>query len=161
MRNRLDSVWSGPGRGSIVKGCSNARGIEDAYRVSITSSTGVTTARYKVIIVGGDLAMGRSLEVLLQAAGYDAWFQPDPSGAGLDKLLADCCLLLIAPSLSAESHKSLTNTVMLSATKIPILRLLPTNGGEVVGIQGVDFVPWPCPVEELKLRIRAALLAQD
>ena len=106
--------------------------------------------------------MGKSLEVLLQVAGYDAWFQLESSAAGLDELFADCCLLLIAPGLSADSHKALTDMVMLSeATKIPVLRLLPTNGGEVVGIQGVDLVPWPCPMEELKLRIRAALLAQD
>ena len=105
--------------------------------------------------------MGRSLEALLQVAGYDASFQPEPLAAELDKLLADSCLLLLAPGLSTEFHKALTNMVMLSAMKIPVLRLLPTNGGEVVGIQGVDFVPWPCPMEELKLRIRATLLDQD
>ncbi len=104
--------------------------------------------------------MGRSLEVLLQAAGYDAWFQPEPLADGLAKWLAGSRLLLVGPGLSADSRKALTDMLMCT-TKIPVLRLLPANGGEVVGIQGVDSVPWPCPMEELKRRIRAALLAQD
>jgi hypothetical protein len=127
----------------------------------MTSSTGVTTARDRVIVVGGDPAMGRSLQILLQVAGYDAWFQPEPLADGLGELLAESRLLLVAPGLSADSRKALTDMLMCTATRIPILQLLPANRGEVVGIQGVDFVPWPCPMEELRRRIRAALLAQD
>ena len=109
--------------------------------------------------------MGRSLEALLQAAGYEARFQPEPSADGLGGLPADSRLLLIAPGLSAEVRKALADTVVDTAkarraTKIPILELLPANGGEQ-GMPGVGVAPWPCSVEELQQRIRAALLAQD
>jgi hypothetical protein len=113
-----------------------------------------------VIVVGGDPAMGRSLEALLQSVGYDARFQPEPLTDGLGELLADSRLLLVAPGLSVESHKALTPAAMGPTTKIPVLELLPANGGEAVGIQGADAVPWPCPPEELQRRIRAALLVQ-
>jgi len=103
--------------------------------------------------------MGRSLEALLQATGYDARFQPEPSADGLGGLLADSHLLLIAPGLSAEIRKALVDVVMDPATKIAVLELLPANGGEQ-NIQGVGVAPWPCSVEELQRRIRAALLAQ-
>ena len=104
--------------------------------------------------------MGRSLEALLQAAGYEARFQPEASADGLGGLLADSRLLLIAPGLSAECRKALVDIAMAPATKIPVLELLPVNGGEVVGIQGADAVPWPCPMEALQQRIQAALLTQ-
>ena len=118
----------------------------------------MTTAQDKVIVVGGDPVTGRSLEVLLQAVGYDARFQPEPLADGLGELLADSPLLLIAPGLSAESRKTVIDTAMRSATKIPVLELRPANGGEVVGIQQGEAAPWPCPVEELQRRVRAALL---
>jgi len=114
-----------------------------------------------VIVVGGDPVVVRSLEALLQAAGYDARFQPEPLADRLGELLADCRLLLVVPALGAESRKALTNVVTRTAPKIPVLELLPANGGEAVGIQGADAVPWPCPLEELKQKIQKALLAQD
>ena len=120
----------------------------------------MTTAGARVIVVGGDPVMGRSLEALLQATGYEARFQPEPSADGLGGLLADSHLLLIAPGLSAEIRKALVDVVMDPATKIAVLELLPANGGEQ-NIQGVGVAPWPCSVEELHRRIRAALLAQD
>ena len=113
-----------------------------------------------MIVVGGDPVVGRSLEVLLQAAGYDVRFHPEPLADGLSGLLADCRLLLVVPALSAESRKALTDAVIRTATKIPILQLRPANRGEAVGIQGAYAVPWPCPLEELQQRIQAALLDQ-
>jgi len=40
-------------------------------------------------------------------------------------------------------------------------KLLPANEEEVVNIQGADVALWPCTMEELQRRIRAALLDQD
>jgi len=115
-----------------------------------------------VIVVGGDPVMGRSLEAMLQAAGYDVCFQPEPLADGLGEVLADSRLLLVAPGLNAESRRALTDVVVSSATKIPVLELLPANGGEVVGIQQrVGVAPWPCSVEELQRRVLAALLARN
>ena len=105
--------------------------------------------------------MGRSLEALLQAAGYDGRFEPEPLADGLGELLADSRLLLVAPGLSVESREAIADTALRPATKIPVLELLPANGGEAIGIQGADVVPWPCPLGELRRRIRAALLAQE
>ncbi len=105
--------------------------------------------------------MGRSLEVLLQAAGYDTRFQREPLADELGALLTDSRLLLIAPSLSTESRKTLADIAVGPAKKTPVLELLPTDGGKEVGIQGADAAPWPCSLETLKQRVRAALLAQD
>jgi hypothetical protein len=114
-----------------------------------------------VIVVGGEPATGRSLEALLQGAGHEAWFQPEPLRDGLGELLADSCLLLVAPGLRTESREALTIAAMRPARKIPVLELLPANGGEAIGIQGADVAPWPCPLEELQRRIRVALLVQE
>ena len=113
-----------------------------------------------MIVVGGDPVVGRSLEVLLQAAGYDARSHPKPAADGLDELLVDAGVLLVGPALSAEARNALTDVVIRTATKIPILELLPASEGEAVGIQGADAVPWPCPLEALQQRIQAALLHQ-
>jgi len=104
--------------------------------------------------------VGRSLEVLLQAAGYDVRFHPEPAANRLDELLVDAGVVLVVPALSTEVRNALTDAVIRTATNIPILELLPASGGEAVGIQGADGVPWPCPMEELQQRIQAALLNQ-
>ena len=121
----------------------------------------MTIARAKVIVVGGEPATGRSLEALLQVAGYDTRFQHEPLTDELGELLADSRLLLVAPGLSVESRKALTDMVMHAATNIPVLELLPANGGEDMGIQGADVAPWPCPLDELRRKIRATLLTQE
>src|SRR5919112_4148524 len=110
----------------------------------------MTTVGAKLIIVGGDPVMGRSLEALLQAAGYEARFQPEASADGLGGLLADSRLLLIAPGLSAECRKALVDIAMAPATKIPVLELLLANGREQQAIQGVGVAPWPCSMDELQ-----------
>lgn len=114
-----------------------------------------------MIVVGRDLAIGRSLEVLLQAAGYDTRFQLEPALDTLGELLAESSLLLILPGLSAEFRNALTEIVTYSAARIPMLELVPANGEEIEGIQGADAAPWPCPMEELQQRIQEALLAQN
>jgi hypothetical protein len=121
---------------------------------------GLTAARAKVIVVGGELVMGRSLEVVLLAAGYDSRLRPEPSADELEELLGDARLLLVAPGLSAGSRNTLTEVVMRTATKIPVLELRPANGGEAVGIQGADPVPWPCTLEELQPKVQSALLTR-
>lgn len=93
--------------------------------------------------------------------GYDGRFQPEPLVDALGELLADSCLLLVAPDLRAESREALTNAAVCPSTKSTILQLIPPGRGEVLGIRGVDNVHWPCPMEELRRRIRAALLARD
>ena len=105
--------------------------------------------------------IGRSLEALLQAAGYDARFQPDLSAEELGGLLADSSLLLVAPDLSAEHRKAFLDVILhpVAPVKIPILELLPANTEQHA--KGNYAVRWPCLMEELKRVIDTALLAQE
>jgi hypothetical protein len=121
----------------------------------------MAAAQSKVTIVGGDPVIGEVLEVLLQAAGYLARFLSEPAIDELGELLAGCQLLIIAPTLSAERREALIDIMLSSVTpvKIPILELLPANGGEQ-HLQGEHTVLWPCPIEELKRAIDDVLLAQ-
>jgi hypothetical protein len=121
----------------------------------------MSTAHTRVAIIGGDPVVGEALEALLQAVGYRTRFLPESvMDELLGELLADSQLLLIAPVLSAERRKVLLE-MMLSPTtpvNIPVLELLPANGGRY--LQGEHIVLWPCSGEELKLAIDALLLDQ-
>jgi hypothetical protein len=119
------------------------------------------TAQAKVAILGGDPVMGEALEVLLQGAGYLARFLSEPDVAQLSALLADSQLLLIAPVVSAERRRVLLDVITRpDMGRIPILELLPANGGER-SVQGRPILPWPCPTEELKQAIDATLLTKE
>ena len=120
----------------------------------------MSTAHTKVAIIGGDPVVGEALETLLQAAGYRTRFLPESVMDKLGEVLADSQLLLVAPVLSAKRQKTLLE-MMLSPTmsvNIPILELLPANGGQ--HLQGEHIVLWPCSGEELKRAIDALLLDQ-
>ena|SRR5215210_6532397 len=117
-------------------------------------------AHTKVAIVGGDPVIGEALEVMLQAVGYRTRFLPESVMDELGELLADSQLLLVAPALSAEGRKALLE-IMLSPTmpvNIPILELLPANGGQ--HLQGEHIVLWPCSMEELNRAIDEVLFDQ-
>jgi hypothetical protein len=121
----------------------------------------MSTARAKVAIIGGDPVVGEVLEVMLQAAGYRTRFQPESVMDDLPgDLLADSQLLLVAPVLSARRRKALLEMMLspMMPVNIPVLQLLPTNGGQ--HLQGEHIVPWPCSGEELKRAIDALLLDQ-
>lgn len=121
----------------------------------------MAAAQTKVTIVGGDPVIGEVLEVLLQAAGYLARFLSEPAIDEPGELLLGCQLLIIAPTLSAERRKALLDTVLnpMVPVKIPIVELLPANGGGQ-HVQGEHTVLWPCSIEELKRAINGALLDQ-
>jgi hypothetical protein len=116
------------------------------------------TSRAKVAIVGGDPVLGGALEVLLQAAGYRARFLSVPVVDKPDELLAGFQLLIVAPALSAERRKALLDVILnpTAPVKIPVLELLPANGGEQ-HVRGKRAVLWPCPMEGLKRAIDALL----
>ena len=121
----------------------------------------MSTAHTKVAIIGGDPIVGEALEVLLQAAGYRTRFLPESAmDELLGELLADSQLLLIAPVLSAKRRKALLETILGPSTpvNIPVLQLLPANGGH--HLQGGRFVLWPCSGGELKRAIDALLFGQ-
>ena len=101
---------------------------------------------------------GRALEALLQGVGYDTRLIEDPPERSPEQLLEGVRLLLLAPTLSAESRETLLAEMgsTLDAAQIPVLTLTTTlkealNDGPV-------FIPWPCRLEDLTNEIEAALL---
>jgi hypothetical protein len=101
---------------------------------------------------------GRALEALLQGVGYETRLIEDPPERSSEELLKGVRLLLIAPTLRAESRESLLAEMddTLDAANIPVLTL-STTIKEALG-DGPGFIPWPCRLEDLTKKIEAALL---
>ena len=101
---------------------------------------------------------GRALEALLQGVGYDTRLIEDPPERSPEQLLDGVRLLLLAPTLSAESEETLLAEMgsTLDAANIPVLTL-STTLKEAPG-DGLVFIPWPCRLEDLTKKIEGALL---
>ena len=101
---------------------------------------------------------GRALEALLQGVGYDTRLIEDPPERSLEQLLEGVRLLLLAPTLSAESRETLLAEMgsTLDAANIPVLTLSTTL--KEAPSDGLVLVPWPCRLEDLTKKIEAALL---
>ena len=101
---------------------------------------------------------GRALEALLQGVGYDTRLIEDPPEKSPEELLEGVRLLLLAPTLSAESRETLLANMgsTLEAANIPVLTLSTTLKGALS--DGNAFIPWPCRLEDLTKKIEAALL---
>ncbi len=101
---------------------------------------------------------GRALEALLQGVGYDTRLIEDPPESTPEQLLEGVRLLLLAPTLSAESREALLAEMgsTLDAANIPVLTL-STTIKEALG-DGPVSIPWPCRLEDLTRKIEAALL---
>src|SRR5919112_1347620 len=118
----------------------------------------LVTVPTTIAILGGNSVAGRALEALLQGVGYDTRLIEDPPERPPEELLDGIRLLLLAPTLSAESRETLLAEMggTLDAANIPVLTLTTTlkealNDGPV-------SIPWPCRLEDLTKRIEAALL---
>jgi hypothetical protein len=116
------------------------------------------TAPTTIAILGGNSVAGRALEALLQGVGYDTRLIEDPLERSPEQLLEGVRLLLLAPTLSAESKETLLAEMgsTLDAANIPVLTL-STSLKEAL-VEGPTFIPWPCRLEDLTKRIEAALL---
>ena len=101
---------------------------------------------------------GRALEALLQGVGYDTRLIEDPPERLPEQLLEGVRLLLLAPTLSAESRETLLADMgsTLDAANIPVLTL-STTLKEALGDRSV-FLPWPCRLEDLTKKIEATIL---
>jgi hypothetical protein len=101
---------------------------------------------------------GRALEALLQGVGYDTRLIEDPPERSPEQPLEGVRLLLLAPTLSAESRETLLADMSstLDAANIPVLALSTTL--KEAPRDGPVLVPWPCRLEDLTKRIEAALL---
>ena len=101
---------------------------------------------------------GRALEALLQGVGYDTRLIEDPPEGAPEAYLDGVRLLLLAPTLSAESRETLLAEMggTLEARSIPVLTL-STGLKEALG-DGRASIAWPCRLEDLTKKIEATLL---
>jgi hypothetical protein len=116
------------------------------------------TAPTTIAILGGNSVAGRALEALLQGVGYDTRLIEDPPERSPEQLFEGVRLLLLAPTLSAESRETLLAEMgsTLDAANVPVLTL-STSLKEAL-VEGPTFIPWPCRLEDLTKRIEAVLL---
>jgi hypothetical protein len=112
-------------------------------------------------IFGGDLLVGRSLERGLAVAGYDARFLGGVLTDGLTDSLREIRLVLLAPRIDARRREALLSFMSGAAAtaRLPVLELVTTSDKvRAEQEEGVGFVMWPCPIEELARRIEVALI---
>ena len=102
--------------------------------------------------------VGRSLEVLLQGAGYGTRIIEEPTTDKPHKLLDGIRLVLVAPTPSTESRERFLTSMESRSGRatIPVLTLSMVLNG--VPPDQTGRVPWPCRLEDLKSEIAAALL---
>ena len=111
-----------------------------------------------IVIVGKDPVVGRAIGSLLRTAGYDTRFVADPVRDGSTSELVDAHVVILAPSLSAESREK----VLGSGTSKPLAAETPTvelvsEADEGPPQQGPHRVRWPCSLEQLQWEIEAVL----
>src|SRR5918992_6102779 len=118
----------------------------------------VVTVPTKIAILGGNSVAGRAWEALLQGVGYDTRLIEDPLERPPEQLLEGVRLLLLAPTLSAESRETLLAEMgsTIDAANIPVLTLSTSLKEALAG--GPAYIPWPCRLEDLTRKIEAALL---
>ena len=118
----------------------------------------LVTVPTKIAILGGNSVAGRALEALLQGVGYDTRLIEDPPERSAEQLLDGVRLLLLAPTLGAESRETLLAEMgsTLEAANIPVLTLSTSLKEALAG--GPAFIPWPCRLEDLTKKIEAAPL---
>jgi hypothetical protein len=132
--------------------------VQDEEESSLYKQGALVTGPTTIAILGGNSVAGRALEALLQGVGYDTRLIEDPPESTPEQLLEGVRLLLLAPTLSAESRETLLADMdsTLEAANIPVLTL-STTIKEALG-DGPVSIPWPCRLEELTGKIEAALL---
>ncbi len=132
--------------------------VQDEEESSLYKQGDLVTVPTTIAILGGNSVAGRALEALLQGVGYDTRLIEDPPESTPEQLLEGVRLLLLAPTLSAESRETLLAEMgsTLEAANIPVLTL-STTIKEALG-DGPVSIPWPCRLEELTRKIEAALL---
>src|SRR5215212_7716126 len=130
----------------------------DEQRNALSTQGDPVTVPTTIAILGGNSVAGRALEALLQGVGYDTRLIEDPPERSAEQLLEGVRLLLLAPTLDAESRETLLAEMgsTLEAANIPVLTLSTSLKEALAG--GPAFIPWPCRLEDLTKKIEAAPL---
>jgi hypothetical protein len=115
-----------------------------------------------IAILGGDLLVSRSLEVVLQGVGYDARFLNGSFTDEPAELPEGVRLVIFAPRMNSGRQKTFLNRLRgtPATTKVPVLKLVTASDASRNGREEelVRLVLWPCPTEELEREIEAVLL---
>jgi hypothetical protein len=118
------------------------------------------------LAVYGDPVVGRALALLLRDERYEPKFVP-ASSLNEPEVWHGVKLLLLTPTpeLSPGRREVLLASLRdkVGPVNIPILELVfcheETRGAQAWDDESVHTVPWPCSIEELRLRIEASLVA--
>jgi hypothetical protein len=111
-----------------------------------------------VAILGGSPVVGRSLEVMLESAGYDARFL---NGSFIDKpaeLPEEVGLVILTPGLNYKGRERFLNgreNAAATRKQIPVLELVTASERERADQPG--YVLWPCQVKDLEWEIEVTL----
>jgi hypothetical protein len=114
----------------------------------------------KIVILGGDALVSRTLEAALQSGGYDAQFLNGSfTGEPADLLEEAVRLVILAPRMNTGRRKAFLDGMRsIHATAgLPVLELATTLDGVRAEQDGVGQVAWPCTTEELTRRIEITL----
>jgi hypothetical protein len=111
-----------------------------------------------IVIVGKDPIVGRAVGSLLRTAGYNTRFVADPITDSFHSTLVEAHVVLLAPSLSAESREKLLG----NGTSNPVVAGTPTlelvsEADEGQPRREHHRVHWPCSLEQLRWEIEAVL----
>ena len=111
-----------------------------------------------VVVLGGDVVVGRALELLLRSVDRNVRFLT-MSSLDEPKTFDGIGLVLLCPGLSAERRETLLALVGGTPAKveIPVLELVENSEGARAGSK--YLLPWPCRAEDLKQRINSILVA--
>jgi DNA-binding response OmpR family regulator len=113
-----------------------------------------------IAILGADTVVENALSLLLGGAGYSTKVLEDPSAfaANAEEQLAGVDLLLLTPSLREETQEGFLKAIEAApaASDVPVLTLSTAPQREP-NDRTAGMVPWPTPLENLRLAIEAAL----
>ena len=114
-----------------------------------------------VAILGGDPVVGRTLELMLERAGYNARFL---NGSFVDQpaeMPEEVQLVILTPGLHYKGRERFLKGREngSAAKKIPVLEMVRASERERAAHLG--YVPWPCRAKDLTQEIEAVLLAES
>ena len=113
-----------------------------------------------IAILGADTVVENALSLLLEGAGYSTKILDEPSASAADaeEQLVGVDLLLLTPSLREETQEGFLRATEAApaASDVPVLTLSTAPQREP-NDRTAGMVPWPTPLENLRLAIEAAL----
>lgn len=111
-----------------------------------------------IAILGADAVVENALSLLLGGFGYDTRVLEEPSAANAEEQLQGVDLLLLTSSLREETRKGFLKAIAATpaAGGVPVLTL-STAPQRAPNDRTAGMVPWPTPLENLRLAIEAAL----